>query len=153
MRQDWLDTPRRLCPEWAFAFGVWLMRRSILAVAIVLALAGCQTTPEPPMEQTSKYAPTEADQTAIADAFERILKDPDSARFPVIYARIGQSGMIYYCGLVNARNSYGGYTGNQPFYGLGKPGFASILTIGSDEVKSAVAVQMCQRAGFVNPGA
>jgi hypothetical protein len=46
----------------------------------------------------------------IAQAHERVrdaLKDPESARFKSDF--IGKEGAV--CGLVNAKNSYGGYGG------------------------------------------
>lgn len=124
------------------------MRKFVLAAVLGLGLAGCQTVAEQPVETTEAYRPTASDNALIADAFERVLKDPDSARFPVIYARKGQSGTIYYCGLVNSRNSFGGYVGNQPFYGMGNSQFVGIQSIGSDDIKSAVVAEMCRRHGF-----
>ncbi|MBY0243026.1 MAG: hypothetical protein K2X55_27330 [Burkholderiaceae bacterium] len=41
------------------------------------------------------------------------LKDPESAKFQNIYVKWGTV-----CGEVNARNSYGGYVGFQPFYSI-----------------------------------
>jgi hypothetical protein len=59
-----------------------------------------------------------AEKTALAHALSRSLKDPDSAQFqwgPVKYtAAHGQT--TEYCGIVNAKNSYGGYTGYQMFH-------------------------------------
>ncbi len=54
----------------------------------------------------------DAEKTAISKAITDQLKDPESARFKWI-KMVGDS--IYYCGLVNAKNSYGGYTGYKPF--------------------------------------
>jgi hypothetical protein len=43
----------------------------------------------------------------------RILKDPDSAKFADLFASRGSPRII--CGLINAKNGYGGYTGMTPF--------------------------------------
>jgi len=45
------------------------------------------------------------------------LKDPDSAQFQNIrgYTFSGPGGGYVVCGQVNGRNSFGGYTGFQPF--------------------------------------
>jgi len=43
------------------------------------------------------------------------LKDPESARFGEIWALQGSNGERAVCGYVNARNSYGGYTGEKMF--------------------------------------
>lgn len=124
------------------------MKRLWLVLLAGFALVGCQTT-EQPMEATAVYRPTEADNAAIADAFDRVLREPDSARFPVIYARRGASGVIYYCGLVNSRNGFGGYTGNRPFYAVGDQRLTSVLRIGEDQISNEAVLVMCRRAGFV----
>ncbi|MBZ9757843.1 hypothetical protein LB524_21385 [Mesorhizobium sp. ESP6-5] len=47
------------------------------------------------------------------------LKDPNSAMFSSIVATSTQGGkLITICGLVNAKNSFGGYTGSQVFHTL-----------------------------------
>lgn len=43
------------------------------------------------------------------------LKDPESARFGVMNAAKQLDGTITICGWVNAKNSYGGYSGEMPF--------------------------------------
>lgn len=57
-----------------------------------------------------------------ADVHSKIvagLKDPDSAQFRSVTS--GQKGdQVYYCGEVNAKNSYGGYEGFQRFVWNGK---------------------------------
>lgn len=46
------------------------------------------------------------------------MKDPDSARFGSMVAGETSEGVIQVCGYVNGKNSYGGYTGEQPFIGV-----------------------------------
>lgn len=48
----------------------------------------------------------------------RSLKDPDSARFGDVMAARAADGTTIVCGYVNARNSFGGYVGMQPFSGV-----------------------------------
>lgn len=46
------------------------------------------------------------------------LKDPESARFKdskVLAVADGRGHRYFFCGLVNAKNSYGGYTGNSDY--------------------------------------
>lgn len=64
--------------------------KKIVFLALVVVLAGCQKTEK----ETMKIVKSS-------------LKDPDSAEFQNIKG---------YCGEVNARNSYGGYTGFDKFY-------------------------------------
>jgi len=51
----------------------------------------------------------------IEEAVRATLKDPDSARFNHPFADRFSVGEHYYCGQVNARNSFGGYAGLQSF--------------------------------------
>lgn len=53
----------------------------------------------------------------VKDKVLSILKDPDSAQFKDIAASIAEeeNGIVEACGYVNAKSSYGGYTGFQPF--------------------------------------
>lgn len=61
----------------------------------------------------------------VADAQRAVkaeLKDPDSAKFHGLRPLKGFDGKVNgYCGWVNAKNSYGGYTGDSFFlYAKGK---------------------------------
>lgn len=65
------------------------------------------------------------------------LKDPDSARFgPSIYARASCDEGAYeiVCGSVNARNSYGGYTGTGPWVYLADKDRYWILVDGDQSI-------------------
>ena len=62
-----------------------------------------------------------------------VLKDPDSARFGAMAASKTADNIVYVCGTVNARNSFGGYTGAQPFTGV-------MTTIGSTTLFRPIAV-------------
>lgn len=66
---------------------------------------------------------------------KRKLKDPYSAQFSELKV-YGDASLLFLCGLVNAKNSYGGYSGYRPFSVVttnagGK--FTSISNIMSDE--------------------
>lgn len=54
-------------------------------------------------------------EKAVADGIKNDLKDPDSARFYALRAFNNNDGTIAVFGLMNAKNSYGGYTGKLPF--------------------------------------
>ena len=49
------------------------------------------------------------------DAVRNELKDPDSALFRNVSGFVAPNGSIYVCGWDNAKNSYGGYIGYEPF--------------------------------------
>jgi hypothetical protein len=71
---------------------------------------------------------------SVADAQRAVraeLKDPDSAKFRGIKLRKGDDGEPYgYCGWVNYKNSYGGYTGENYFIYNFKKGKVAIIPPG-----------------------
>ena len=107
-----------------------------LAAAALIALAGCshsnyRVTADntadwpagyvpPPREppaifQTAEDGKRPANYRKVADArIASILKDPDSRK--VRFGAMPYGGLV--CGTVNAKNSYGGYVGDQPFYAV-----------------------------------
>ncbi len=104
-----------------------IMASAILA-ASTLALTGC--APKPPSQveiSTANYGSLPGDyQQQIKNYMNSILKDPESARytFERPFKAYSQDGSLsstnggvrygYVAGVqVNAKNSYGGYTGNQ----------------------------------------
>ncbi|MFG0419745.1 hypothetical protein [Pseudomonas sp. SWI36] len=59
-------------------------------------------------------AASKADLTALKSAMEDKLKDAESSKFKDV--RIAKDGTT--CGLVNAKNSYGAYSGFEPFIAM-----------------------------------
>ena len=57
------------------------------------------------------------------------LKDPESAKFGEIWALSGSNGKRTVCGYINAKNSYGGYTGRKMFMIISPD---SVIIEGSD---------------------
>ena len=90
--------------------------RYLAAATALIALAGCmgnQIEAGIPAQLTAK-------QIKIVDAGVRqALKDPKSARISGLSVSRDRkfADMFMVCGYVNGRNSYGGYTGDVPFYG------------------------------------
>jgi hypothetical protein len=71
-----------------------------------------------PREQL-KIEPLSPEAIEIMQAtIRRALKDPDSASFGDIIGGRNADGVLNVCGWVNAKNSFGGYTGMQPFMGF-----------------------------------
>ncbi len=79
------------------------------------------------------------------------LKDPESARFGKMWAARDTEGVVTVCGLVNAKNSYGGYTGMSPFIGVfPRPQPSSgfhVVKIGSSEKDQDVVLTVCRKHG------
>ncbi len=95
------------------------MRLINIALSLAVSLCGCV----PPGAvrpgdsfQTRDLAQEE--KSSLASIISRSLKDPEAARFkwmPVVLRE--RDGITDYCGLLNGKNSYGGYTGYMRFYG------------------------------------
>ncbi len=82
------------------------MKSPALALLALLALAGCEVTEQMAVEKATEMVASQ-------------LKDPSSAEFSDIkFIRnneIGDTQYGYLCGVVNSRNSFGGYTGGVRF--------------------------------------
>ncbi len=138
------------------------MRQWCVVVACALTLAGCQTdaSPTPVASQASPPVQTASDierspgyvrptdAQALAAAKQKVsgkLKDPDSAKFTDVARKTtpnvaGQPTDVV-CGKVNAKNSYGGYTGAKAFiYFVGDK---SSVSSEDDLVGSTVIKNFC----------
>lgn len=79
---------------------------------------------------------------AVQDGVRKSLKDPSSAEFGSYKATrsLGPDGAIVVCGTVNAKNSFGGYTGHLPYGGM------------LAEIGPGGAVRAFRPFGFASPG-
>jgi hypothetical protein len=126
------------------------------------ALTGCaaqvaappaQPAPEP-TEQVSPIKLDKTDIAAIQAGVRRALKDPDSARFGQMLAGNNSKNEISVCLMVNAKNSYGGYTGEKPYLGLlfrdkKPPVFAVVPDDGRfPEHRDAAIFKLCGNRGL-----
>lgn len=63
---------------------------------------------------------TSSEREIVLQALKSNLKDPYSAVISNVTARKSANGEVFkVCGMVNAKNSYGAYTGSRPFYVFG----------------------------------
>lgn len=104
------------------------IHRLFVAFAVA-AIAGCASGPTPEQIANADYGtPINQDQAEVRvkEYFDGVLKDPDSAKYkfsPIQKSHIVSSaweGRQLYAGYVmtvkvNAKNSYGGYTGNEDY--------------------------------------
>ena len=124
------------------------MRMGTVFGAVVLLLAACaKPEPLPPMTLSEAHVRT------VQDGLRRGLKDPDSAKFGPMVAGLGKTGVASVCGWVNAKNSYGGYSGMSPFLGVMDEGglVFEAVSIGSDRNSSDVVRIMCNGKGLALP--
>ncbi len=89
------------------------MIKTLVAASAIILLNGsiCQAQNRPI---------TDTERSLITSSYGRLLKDGGSAQYrmqPIPLNDNQKGGMFVYCFEVNARNSYGGYTGYQVVIG------------------------------------
>lgn len=92
---------------------------------------------------------TQPEKLAIESSVKETLKDPDSAQFT--FGQYLDNRDKIYCGFVNAKNSFGGYTGKEIFSVMlteaGKDNFIALpVNQGRGSQNSTLA--MCAQAGY-----
>lgn len=113
----------------------------MLELLLVAVLAGADVRPASPVELE-----------AVEEAMRSRLKDPDSMRMEGVRVAPGSMPtLLTACGEVNAKNSYGGYTGRRVFLANiilreGQPPAA--IVIGVDDGRTNTASSMCRKAGL-----
>ncbi|GAB2314504.1 hypothetical protein SGMN_18190 [Stenotrophomonas geniculata] len=125
------------------------MRNRMLMILLMGSLAGCS-----PSEEELEKEKTEAIRAAVEAGVRKALKDPDSARITVRQVFALYDGTVA-CGTVNAKNSFGGYTGEMKFdIGINPDGSPAAPTIANDEMSNAVFAAMCdfQKEYAARPG-
>lgn len=133
------------------------MKLKVLSVAaLAVILLSCQSQPSAldKLETGTPVTLSPVDLAAIDLGVRSGLKDPFSAIVSGVRGAVGtQSGVMYACGYVNAKNSFGAYTGNMPFSGVlatntaGQRVFAT-GSIGDGGIGSQVVFEVCQRQGM-----
>jgi hypothetical protein len=106
---------------------------------------------EAPVKAVSTRSLSALEISAIEEGVRNGLKDPESARFKHPFADSYAIGESYYCGYVNAKNSYGGYTGDQPFAAmpLEKSGeVVGAALIGAGNRDRSVIYLLCKEHGY-----
>jgi hypothetical protein len=132
-------------------------RLSVFATASLIA--GCLPAASP-SAQTPKvtkgvpYTLNGAEVAAVQEGVKRDLKDPFSAVFSGMKGARDPSGLINVCGVVNSKNSYGGYVGETLFWGIlfsdnGRY-FFQMMTLGQSDVDAEVAGKMCIATGVID---
>lgn len=124
----------------------------LIALAALLILGGCNTTSTmTPNVTYMTYKLTPEDVALVQEGVKRSLKDPLSALFAVPPAASkGSDGIIYACGYVNAKNSFGGYIGDKLYLGTlavseGKPVSFITAAMGGSDIDDMVVRRMCQQ--------
>lgn len=90
--------------------------------------------------------------TAVQGAVKSRLSDPDSARFGGYALATRPTGIRLVCGWVNAKNRFGGYTGNRPYMVMliGTDG-ASLIDVGGTDATAEAILGQCAEEGVRLP--
>lgn len=122
------------------------MKRIVLLALSAVALSSCgdgnssAASSEPSeTEMMSRY------QVMAKDKLEESLRDPGSAKYEDVAAYRVSSGGFVFCGRINAKNGFGGYTGFERF--IASP--VIVGTEGTVEGFGEVWSQFCSPASKV----
>ena len=132
------------------------MKAKIFAlIACANLIQGCSSTNTQPPLMSSPYILSKQQIEAVKSSVLSSLKDPDSAKFSSSFNSTRSANKTYVCGYVNARNSFGGYVGDKPFYTESsdeKGGFQPAAIGGkmfrSEDIGSSAIFKMCAQAGI-----
>lgn len=102
------------------------------------------------LEKGTPYALNNDELSIIDRGVRNALKDPASGVITSVSAAKSSDGVVSACGFVNGKNSYGGYTGRQPFMGVltQKAGFF-VIKIGSTQNEAIAVATVCERTGVI----
>lgn len=98
------------------------MKKIIMAIMCAVFLSGCVSPMTKSEVDAAVYEPLPQDyQEQIKEITQLRLKDPDSAKYHFFEPKKGYTAGTSHFGFVvpvgiNAKNSYGGYTGYQMYY-------------------------------------
>lgn len=136
--------------------------KALAAIALAAGLAACagnsgqqapvaQAAPAAaPQPETLKPVQLSARQRRALEAgLRRSLKDPESARFGAHRAGLSETGLTTVCGLVNARNSFGGYTGDKPYMAsITDKDAVVVIGMGGTDIQTRAVLEVCGRYGL-----
>lgn len=122
-----------------------------------VALGGCVAVPPPAdtrVEMGVPYRLSSIQVAAVHNGVKAGLKDPFSAVFGRLAASKTSAGLIHVCGIVNSKNSFGGYVGDTAYYGLlieganGRRVF-SLMGLAENNNQVMVITTMCRETGVI----
>ena len=121
-------------------------RLKFVALALPFCTACMPTTGET-LTQGTPVQLSASQKSAVQRGVRDVLKDPQSARFGMIAAAKDEDGVITVCGLVNARTSFGGYTGMTPYLGVLVSSGCAFAGMGGTETETQATLNVCRRKG------
>jgi hypothetical protein len=126
-----------------------ISHRMVLWLALT-SLSACAGANPPPAEEPTiiGLTLTKEQVQAVSKGVTASLKDPESARFGRMRGGQSSTGQLWVCGLVNAKNSYGGYVGMKPFAGQLMGLQFRLDALGSDDGTTYGVAATCNKRGL-----
>ncbi|WP_342640937.1 hypothetical protein [Rhodoligotrophos ferricapiens] len=125
-----------------------MSRRSKFAAAVGVAAALTSAALAEDSRPLEPIVLSDADLTKVRAGLENGLKDPESLRLNRVVAGRAENGLVTVCGLANAKNGYGGYTGRRPFIGVMTPKTMVVISYGQTDDEARHVKIMCERRGL-----
>lgn len=129
-----------------------------LAVAILSVVIGAGAAVA---QQTGPYMLTPADVELVQQSVRAKMLDPQSAMFgpmKAAYRATSKVGAVMVCGVVNGKNTFGGYAGRTVFDGMlwtheGQRRFDLVGNLSADDVTITVTLKACRQEYGIDLGA
>ena len=125
------------------------------AVLLALSVGACGTgqladLQLQPVEKPLEAAPLSTAQiTLVQNTVKFSLQDPNAAQFGTIKGGKAQDGKVIVCGLVNAKNNFGGFTGMTFTGEINSGGAFTMAAMGDISDVSSAIQQVCGKHGLV----
>ena len=124
--------------------------RVVAMTSVALLVTGCgagqlaeiQPKPLEPLTLSAEQV------TTVQTTIRFSLQDPRAAQFGTIKGGKDQDGKVVVCGLVNAKNNFGGFTG-MTFTGELEPSGFKVGALGDITDVSLAIQQVCGKQGLV----
>jgi hypothetical protein len=124
--------------------------RAVAIASVALLVAGCGAGQLAEVQlQPLAPLPLSTDQiTMVQNAVKFSLQDPGAAQFGIIKGGKDQDGKVVVCGLVNAKNNFGGYTGMTFTGEINSGGSFNVAAMGDIADVSLAIQQVCGKQGL-----
>ena len=125
--------------------------RVLAITSVALLVAGCGAGQLAEVQvQPLQSLPLSTEQIAmVQNAVKFSLQDPAAAQFGTIKGGKDQDGKVVVCGLVNAKNNFGGFTGMTFTGELDSGGSFKMVAMGDITDVSLAIQQVCGKQGLL----
>lgn len=124
------------------------MRVLGLVAVLCVGQAACVPYLDETLKTVGRVELSPEQSNLMHDRIKAVLKDPDSAVFGKASAGVNAAGKVLVCGLVNARNGFGGFTGFKPFSGAFENGSFTVFNLPNLASDVSVQVDICNAQGI-----